>query len=463
MSIHKLLQGFLVALLIGYAMPAISHAVSYRDASSLQQAVDQAPPHSTVIVDHASQIEITSTVRITKPLTLVGLNARLQPGLGRTPILEVLSEGVHLRDFVLEGNNDTVGQDRRAALVVVRRGRFVIENGETNNSTKDGIMISPLAEYGDIEHGVVRNLTARNTIRDAVSISGAGEEGLFVRHLVVENIRAYDSALRGPVEVSNGSEYITVRDIYAESCAYGVDVQDHNRPGQVNRHITIDGVHVKDCEVAIRTANSDFGHHGLTIRNVSVEGVREGGQRSGDLNRATSTPRTPAGRPAAGQQPPRRGTSSNRSLVNDWRPIHVRNTADVVIENVRIYGCPGEPCLFVENSTNVTVRNVSFVDANHSGASMLVQDTSDLLIDNVVFRGAKKPEYGVRYRIVSDEHFRALRIRNVLAEDVRTAGIVLENASESGTLDSYLLSDNVSVIQIDLEAEQGLERNNLKP
>ena len=31
-------------------------------------------------------------------------------------------------------------------------------------------MITPITEYGDIEHGVIRNITARNTIRDTVSI-----------------------------------------------------------------------------------------------------------------------------------------------------------------------------------------------------------------------------------------------------------------------------------------------------
>ena len=252
-----------------------------------------------------------------------------------------------------------------------------------------------------------------------------------------------------------------MRDIYAESSAYGVDVQDHNRPGQVNRYITIDGVHVKNCEVAVRTANSDFGHRGLTIRNVSGEGWRVGEQQPGELNRAASTPKTLAGRTrtATGRGSP----TSGGSLVQGWRPIHVRNTADVLIENVRIHGCPSEPCLFVETSRNVTVRNVSFVDGDHDGASMLVQDVDDMLIDNVVFRGAERPEYGIRYRIVSDRRFRALRIRNVLAADVRIAGILLENASDSGSLDSYLVSDNVSVIQIRLEAERSLERNNLEP
>ena len=73
----------------------------------------------------------------------------------------------------------------------------------------------------------------------------------------------------GAVEASDGSEFITIRDVYAEGCRYGVDIQDHNRPGQINRHIIVDGLHVRNSYMAVRTRNHDFGHDGLTIRNVT--------------------------------------------------------------------------------------------------------------------------------------------------------------------------------------------------
>ena len=94
----------------------------------LQGALDRAPAYATVVADRAATIEIASTVRITKPLTLVGLNARMKPGVGKMPMLLVAAEGVRIRDFLLEGNADSVPQDKRAPLIEVRRGRFVIEN-----------------------------------------------------------------------------------------------------------------------------------------------------------------------------------------------------------------------------------------------------------------------------------------------------------------------------------------------
>ena len=398
----------------------LSPPIHVKDGN-LQAAIDKAPPHGTVIADRTHRIAIDTTIRITKPLTLVGLNARLKPRAIRTPILLVLAEGVRIRDFLLEGNGDTVTQPERAPLIEVRRGHFVIENGETNNSAKDGVMITPTAEHGDIEHGVIRNLTATGTVRDVVSIGGEGDKGLYVRHLVVENIRAYNSRLRGPVEVSDGSEYITIRDIYAESSFYGVDVQDHEREGQINRHIVIEGVHVKNCKVAIRTLNSDFGHDGLTIRNVT-------------------------------------GTDWPEGTV---QPLNIKNTANVLVDNVRIHDCPSDGTFYIQNSDNVTLRNVTFVDCGNDGAALLVEDANDVLIDNVVFQGKARPEYGVLYRIKSDEQFDSLRIRNVLAEGLRGDGIVLENVSKSGGLKSFTITDNIATIRADVKSDQSLIRNNL--
>ena len=394
------------------------------DAERLQAVVSAAPAHAVLVADRSRQVEVTETVRIDKPLTLVGLNLRLAPGLAKTPILEVLAEDVRIRDFTLVGNGDSVPQSDRAPLIAVRRGRFVIENGRTDNSAKDGVMISPVPQFGDIEHGVVRNLTGRDTIRDIVSIGGRGHEGLYVRHLVVENIRSYNSQLRGPVEVSDGSEHITVRDVYAESSLYGVDVQDHGREGMVNRHVVIDGVQVRDCVAAIRMANRDFGHDGLTIRNVTGDSFRP----------------------------------SER-----WRPLHIRNTSNVVVENVRLRGGPpGVPWVVVENSDNVSIRNVTLIDAGQRGPAVLVEDADNALLDNIVFAGESRPDRAVEYRVREDRMFGGLRIRNVVAPGARDVGIALENDSRAGGLSSYAITDNEATVQAGLEAPSRVVRGNLE-
>lgn len=414
----------LVSLVAAAAAAAGPPPHSFRvDASALQEAIANAPPHSVLVADRSRQVEVTKTVRIDKPISLVGLNMRLKPGLAKTPILEVSSEDVQIRDFTLEGNGDSVEQSDRAPLIVVRRGRFVIENGRTDNSAKDGVMINPVPEHGDIEHGVVRNLTARNTIRDVVSIGGQGHLGLFVRHLVVENIRSYGSRLRGPVEVSDGSEHITVRDVYAESSFYGVDVQDHSREGMVNRQILIDGVQVRDCVTAVRTANRDFGHSGLTIRNVTGVGFR---------------------------------------ADDRWRPLHIRNTSNVLIENVRIEGGPREePWVLVQNSDSLTLRDVTIVDASQDGAAVVVEDSNNALLDNIVITGDRQPSRGVEYRVTANETYGGLRIRNVVASNVKGVGIALENRSEGGGLESYFVTANMATVAADLPAKMRVVEGNL--
>ena len=422
----------LVALLaagVAAASPAARQSeVIHIDAADLQRAVDEAPPYSVLMSDRGRQVEVAATVRIRKPVTLIGLNLRLKPGLERTPMIEVLSEGVTIRDFTLEGNVDSVPFERRASLVVFRKGRFVIEHGQTNRSAKDGFTFTPVSEHGDIEHGVIRNVTGKGTARDIISIGGAGDKGLFVRHLVVENIRAYGSDERGGVEVSDGSEYITVRDVYAESSHYAVDVQDHGREGMINRHIIIDGVNVKDCEVAVRTANADFGHDGLTIRNVSGVDFRQDDR---------------------------------------WSPLHIKNTRNVLIENVRIHHAPGArgsnaPSVLIQNSDNVTIRNLTVINAANDGAAVLVEDSNHTLIDNVVFESAEaRPRHGIVYRVRANEQYRGLRIRNVVAEDVRSEGIVLENLSESGRLDSYMITGNLSTVRDKVKGRHAVVRDNL--
>ncbi len=426
-SVRRAMKHAALALLLAaaaVAAPSVLGGPSIAiDAAKLSEAVSSAPPYSVLVADRGREVTVSKTVVIDKPLTLVGLNMRLEPGLAKTPILSIESEHVRVRDFTLIGNGDSVPQSDRAPLIVVRRGRFVIENGETNNSAKDGVMITPVPEFGDIEHGVVRHLTAKDTIRDVVSIGGVGNEGLFVRHLVVENIRSYGSRLRGPVEVSDGSEHITVRDIYAESSFYGVDVQDHGREGMVNRAILIDGVQVRDCVAAIRTANRDFGHDGLTIRNVTGDEFRPDDR---------------------------------------WRPLHVRNTSNVVIENVRLAGGPKElPWIAVENSDNIALRNITLLDASQKGPAVVVEDADNALLDNIVLAGSLRPERGIEYRIRSDERFGGLRIRNVVAQGTKSAGIALENLSKAGGLDSYAITDNLATVDAELESRIRVVRGNL--
>src|SRR3954468_21948599 len=187
-------------------------------SSALQQKIDGAQSNSVVQCDPNQQLTLSVPVTIRKPLTLVGLHARLPEKLGNSPLVIVQARGVTVIDFELVGNADSVDQKDRAPLLVINAGDFRVERGWFLNSSKDGVMIDGDELKGeDLVGGVVRDIVGRGVRRDVVSISGSSGNGPKIRNVLVDNIRCYDSDLRGAVEVSDGTDNITVRKVYAES------------------------------------------------------------------------------------------------------------------------------------------------------------------------------------------------------------------------------------------------------
>jgi hypothetical protein len=378
----------------------------------LQAALDAAPPYATLLADKRREQVVDKTIRVNRPVTITGLRARLREKTGRTHLLEVFSEGVTIRDFSLTGNLASVPFGERASLIVLRKGRFVIENGEFLDSAKDGVMVTPLENGTDIEHGVIRDIVGRNNARDLVSIAGLGEHGRFVRHILVQNVRCYGSRDRGIAEASDGSELITFRDVYAESSFYGIDVQDHNRRGQINRHIVIDGLQVRNCITAVRTANHDFGHSGLQIRNVVGEAFR----------------------------PDR-----------TWSPVHIRNTRDVRLENIRISGPGDRPAVRVWNVNGLVARDLDVRDTGPVEAAVHLENVDGSLLENVTLAGSGQPDTAVRIRFSDGRAYHSLRVRNSLLGGARTAGLAVEKADKGGSLDTLVIEGIAGRVQVDME------------
>ncbi len=101
--------------------------------------IDAAPSNSVVQCDPNQPLVLSAPVTIRKPLTLLGLNARLPDKLGSTPLLVVEAGGVTVADFALTGNADSVPQSERAPLLIIHAGEFRVERGRMVNSSKDGI------------------------------------------------------------------------------------------------------------------------------------------------------------------------------------------------------------------------------------------------------------------------------------------------------------------------------------
>jgi hypothetical protein len=224
------------------------------DGSDLQEVIDAAAFDATITFDAKRCLEISKSITVRRPLRLSGLNARLPKKVGRTPILLVAAEGVTLSELELHGNYDSVSQDDRAPLIHVTKGRFKAERCVFCDASKDGIMVEPERSASDIVDVVIRDIKAQRMGRDAVSISG-GNRGQRVRNVLVENVRLQRGYFRGAVEVSDGTDSVTVRHVYAEDAVYAIDVQDHGTTSAPNTNVLLEDVTAVNCKHVVHVWN----------------------------------------------------------------------------------------------------------------------------------------------------------------------------------------------------------------
>jgi hypothetical protein len=245
------------------------------------QVIAAAPPYCVVLFDRNRPWTLDQTLVIDKPLTVLGLHARLPDGLAATPLVAILAEGVRFTDFELHGNTESITTDwgaNRASCLTIQAGDFVIERGWVTRASRHGILVGSgtdqdLGDYvaaggKQIRNGVIRDIIAHDIRRDAVSIEGRPEGS--ISHLLVENIWLYRSPDRGAVEACDGADNIILRNIYAEDAVYVADVM-HDHGKNVAHNHTLENIHGVRCRHVVRTANRDLGHTGLTVRNVVAE------------------------------------------------------------------------------------------------------------------------------------------------------------------------------------------------
>lgn len=268
----------------------------------------------------AKKLTFPRPLVIDKPLTILGLCARQKnPEDLEDPqedekfsLLIVESGEFVLKNFRLEGYYDGDTEDRiikkkynknpnnnpyernKHPLIWIKVGNFTVTDGDVSSSLKDGIMVSPDPNCADapchIDGGLIARVRGKGNHKDVVSIAGNGADG-HVRNVCVHDITCTDSHDKGAVEVSDGTDQITLSRIAAKRSIYAVDVQDHydkdekddekrkKKKQETNRNVTIDNVEATDCEYAVRTANHDLdlqanggiGHSDLTITKVTAE------------------------------------------------------------------------------------------------------------------------------------------------------------------------------------------------
>ncbi|HXI69738.1 MAG TPA: hypothetical protein VNN22_05200 [Verrucomicrobiae bacterium] len=410
----------------GQTNPASSSAppqIIYAAANTnLQKTLDDAPPNSVIMFNPNQQLVLSTPLKVNQPLTLRGLNARLPEKLGKSPLVTVTANGVTIEDFQLYGNTESVAQEERAPLIYIQAGDFRVQRGLVVNSSRHGIYAAPDQHTGDLYGGVIRDIVGRGNARCVVSIGDHGDQGLTVHNVLIENIHCYDSSLRGAVNLKDGNDNITVRDVYASNSVYAVDIQDHKKPGETNRNITVENVYAVKCRHAVRTNNRDLGHQNLTIRNVTAE----------------------------------------QCAI----PLRLSNTEHLTLDNVRVlnHQISEEPFppILIYNCQGVFVRDVVVKNSNYNGPALALVDSGDVVIDGFTLQGQSNAlPSGVSYVITTNAAFSGLRISHVSARNVKNGGIVLESKNAQGTLSDYLISENLAEVVDHIHGSNALIVNNI--
>ena len=214
------------------------------------QVLDAASPHSVILFDRNRPWSLEQTLVIDKPLTVLGLHARMPEGLAATPLVSIQAEGVRFADFELHGNTESITSDwgaNRASCLTIQAGNFVIERGWVTQASRHGILVGSgtdqdLGDYvaaggKTIRNGVIRDIVAHDIRRDAVSIEGRPVGS--ISHLLVENIHGL--RCRHVVRTGNrdlGHTNLTIRNVLAEQCQLPLRISN-------TRGVWIEGVQVK--------------------------------------------------------------------------------------------------------------------------------------------------------------------------------------------------------------------------
>jgi hypothetical protein len=355
----KLSSFWLLALCFlrsGLGADAAGFTFTGNTQAALQALLDRVPERARITCEQKESLVVNQSLRIEKPVTLRGLKAGLPSKLGKTPILIVDAEGVTLTGIEMHGNHDSVNQLDRAPLIQLKRGGFLVEDCRFFDGSKDGLMVAPEEGAGDLVGGVIRRIEGHRMGRDLISLGG-GNKGQRVRDITVEDIRLHRGYRRGAVEVSDGSDDIVVRRVYAENAVYAVDVQDHAGSTQEavaqgrqpacapNTRIVIEDVEAVNCTHVIRTANRPIGHTDLILRNFTARNCRA--------------------------------------------PVRISNTTRVRVERLRIFDEPAAttPRIVLQNCDTVRFVDVAIVGLKAGTPVFQGKDNRNVLVEALTLDG----------------------------------------------------------------------------
>jgi len=176
---------------------------------NIAEAVRNASPHDTILV--SSGIYFENTIKINKPLVLIGLNKPVIDGQFKEGVLEITSDSVTINGFIIQNVGTSYTHDY-AAIHLFKSNYFTI----INNTLKDvffGILVEK-SHYGSIRENVVSS----NAVNEVSS--GNGIHLWHCSNIIITNNHL--SHLRDGIYFEFVSESLITNNISTNNIRYGL-------------------------------------------------------------------------------------------------------------------------------------------------------------------------------------------------------------------------------------------------
>lgn len=176
---------------------------------SIKEAILAASPHDTVLVQHGTYFE--NTIKIEKPLVLIGVDKPVIDGQFKAAILEITADSVTLKGFIIQNVGVSYTKDF-AAVHLFRSKYFTLVENELRN-----VFFGFLIEKS--HSGIIHNNIISSNAKDEFS-SG---NGIHLWHCSKVNIaNNHLSHLRDGIYLEFVSESQVINNISTKNLRYGL-------------------------------------------------------------------------------------------------------------------------------------------------------------------------------------------------------------------------------------------------
>lgn len=343
---------------------------------NLTNAIASVPDGTILYGDLRNPIRIDSTILITRSnieLTYLNIESEIDPNTGEPYIFHQFwiqgAQHVNFRHTYHEGHGELVNDDanRRAAIYYFQSNHCVVQDIRGHQIRKNLVTFEQGRDF------TARDIFGDHVRRDCVSIVSA-------QQILLDNIHADNSVLRGAFEFSDNTYDAVARNIYASNCAYVFDIDIHGVT-QNNGNILIDGVYSDSNHVVCNTLGNaicfNIAFRNFYIRNTQGNLDYADQNFGGDIHLDSHVNGI---------------TLDNINFLNRLHTktlIYLGHVDNVLLNNIRVSDTAKNRIIYVRDGATATrgkrinINNVFCDNYESSNSAIYINDFSDLSTANL--------------------------------------------------------------------------------